>query len=110
MKRARFLSALLVFAISVFGCGGEGGSDDPSDSCEDAVETFEDCGTDLEDELEFTCDEIDDLEGEVSDDCEDATADLFNCLADLTCDEIDEIDEIICEDEFVDFLEECEDA
>lgn len=110
MKRARFLSALLVFAISVFGCGGEGGSDDPSDACEDAVETFEDCGSDLEDELEFTCDEIDDLEGEVSDDCEDATADLFNCLADLTCDEIDEIDEIICGDEFVDFLEECEDA
>jgi len=123
MKLARILVALMVSGAMVAGCNG-GGSDDASEACEGLCDSYEDCSLDvLSGELcGAICDSVDDLEGEISDSCDEALADLFGCadhkscseLADLDFDEIDDLEDLLvaifvdCDDEEGDVIDECE--
>lgn len=126
MKFARILAMLVVSGALVVGCSGGGSEDDASNACDDLCDRYEDCLVDIfdGDVCKPICDEVDDLEGSVSDKCEVAIAELFNCAESKSCDElkadidpemIDDALDLIeaiftdCEDEAEDVVNKCED-
>ncbi len=127
MKLVKYLAVLVVFALSMYGCGssGGGGGKDASESCEDLCDRVDKCAFEGFDKglCNDICDEIDDEEGEVDSGCEDAIIDLFDCGEKLSCEELatldfEGIDEFLfsvleefeaCFDEVDDLIDECED-
>jgi hypothetical protein len=107
MKSAIYTALLLVFALSIHGCGNDGGgSNDASENCEDVCDLLESCDAEgyNSDECADICDDVDAAENDVSDDCQSAIADLFECVADddrcsvidgIDLDEIEDAEDII---------------
>lgn len=126
MKIAECLAVLVVSGVLAVGCSGGGSEDDASNACDDLCDRYEDCLLDIfdGDVCDPICDQVNELERDVSDNCEAAIAELFNCAESKSCGELeDDIDpEMIgsaldlikaiftdCEDEAKDVADECED-
>jgi len=93
-------------------------------ACEGLCDSYEDCSLDVlsGEPCGAICDTVDDLEGDISDSCDEALADLFGCasskncseLGDLNFNEIDDFEDLLvavfvgCDDELDDFIVECE--
>jgi hypothetical protein len=127
MKLTKYMTMLLISGALFIGCNGGGSEDDASKACDDLCDRYEDCDIDVFDGqvCKPICDEIDDLEGEVSNDCEVALAELFNCAESKSCreltedidpseieDALDLIEAIFtdCRDEAEDVADDCEDT
>jgi hypothetical protein len=92
MKRTLYLAIVVAAGVMLVGCTGGGSEDDPSKACFDYCDRYDDCNIDI-----FSgrlcnsfCGEIDDLENFMSEDCELAVADLFNCGESQSCEELTE--------------------
>ncbi|MBW2295329.1 MAG: hypothetical protein JRG94_23925, partial [Deltaproteobacteria bacterium] len=72
MKLARILAIMAVSGVLVVGCSSGGSEDDASNACDDLCDRYEDCLLDIfgGDLCKPICNEVDDLEGSVSDKCE----------------------------------------
>ncbi len=113
MRTSRLLTLfLLLLPIALaFGCADESGTNDASSACENLCDELEGCGHDLGDDgaCNEVCDDIDDLEGELSDSCEEAFAGLLTCASGLSCEElnVDDLETVDQLNEFIDdFLED----
>jgi len=81
----------LGFALSIpaIGCGGSSGADDPSDGCDDLASSWETCGGEEEiaRDIDRFCETVEAAEGQ-DEACDDALTEYFECLTDLSCDEL----------------------
>lgn len=111
---------LALAALFAFGCQPEAGTGDASDSCEALCDEYSECSIDgFDDEVcAAICEVVGDLEDEVSDGCEEAVVDLFECGEGLTCEEIesfdfhdlDDLDDLDDFDDLGDFIDDVADG
>jgi hypothetical protein len=93
MKDRKYLIALMILALSMFGVAcSDGGSDsdDASDACFDVCSRVGDCEVEgfSENGCNELCDELNDDDANISGNCDDALIGLFECAEDASCEEI----------------------
>ncbi len=95
-------------ALVILGCSG-GGSNSPTDACDDYCEWLGDCGLDsvyLVDRCAYgLCDKVERLEGE-DDDCDDAFVEWAECYSLHIC-PLYEVEDEICLGELDDLFAAC---
>lgn len=126
MKLTKYSATLMVTAAMLVGCDSGGSANQPGEACYDLCDRYDECDIDVFDGqiCKPICSEVEDLERELSDECNDAITDLFNCAVDKSCNELTddinpaEIDSLItllqaiftdCEDEAEEVADQCED-
>ncbi len=93
LKRLMITLLALGFCAGIMACG-----DDVEDALDAYCDMLSECDEDL---YGMICDVDDDGEGEegdISDECEDATVEYYECLGALSCDEYDETQDFEAED------------
>jgi hypothetical protein len=99
------VAAALVFSLSGYGCKSQSsGAEEVVEACEAVCDRLDFCGTDLrlfvpgtdsndggeEADCFATCDDLDNLEPEISQPCKDAITTVFECTESLTCNVVED--------------------
>jgi hypothetical protein len=94
------VAAALVFSLSGYGCDSQSsGAEEVVEACEVVCDRLDECGTDLrlfvpgttskeggeESDCFATCDDLANLEPEISQSCKDAITTVFECTESLEC-------------------------
>ena len=92
------VAAALVFSLSGYGCDSQSsGAEEVVEACEAVCDRLDECGTDLrlfvpgttdlgeEADCFATCDDLANLEPEISQSCKDAITTVFECTESLEC-------------------------
>ncbi|MBC8340091.1 MAG: hypothetical protein H8E63_00325 [Proteobacteria bacterium] len=99
------VAVALVFSLSGYGCDSQSsGAEEVVEACEAVCDRLDECGTDLrlfvpgttdlgeESDCFATCDDLDDLEPEISQSCKDAITTVFECTDSLECNVVEDFD------------------
>ena len=99
------VAVALVFSLSGYGCKSQSsGAEEVVEACEAVCDRLDECGTDLslfvpgtidpseEADCFATCDDLDDLEPEISQSCKDAITTVFECTDSLECSVVKDFD------------------
>ena len=97
------VAAALVFSLSGYGCDSQSsGAEEVVEACEVVCDRLDECGTDLrlfvpgtivkgeEADCFATCDDLDNLEPEISQSCKDAITTVFECTESLECNVVED--------------------
>ena len=99
------VAAALVFSLSGYGCDSQSsGAEEVVEACEAVCDRLDECGTDLrlfvpgttdlgeEADCFATCDDLANLEPEISQSCKDAITTVFECTESLNCNVVENFD------------------
>jgi hypothetical protein len=97
------VAAALVFSLSGYGCDSQSsGAEEVVEACEAVCDRLDECGTDLrlfvpgttdlgeEADCFATCDDLANLEPEISQSCKDAITTVFECTESLECNVVED--------------------
>nr|MCS5618536.1 hypothetical protein [Myxococcota bacterium] len=99
------VAVALVFSLSGYGCDSQSsGAEEVIEACEGVCDRLDECGTDLrlfvpgttdfgeEADCFATCDDLVNLESEISQSCKDAITTVFECTESLACNVVVDFD------------------